>query len=48
MVKELYARPVILEPMIDTVVPAIHVDSIWAIPDPLGRLEKRLKRREKR
>lgn len=32
MVLELYARSMIPEPMIEIVVPTIHVDNIWAIP----------------
>lgn len=37
MVHELYDKPVILEPVIETVVPTIHVPNIWDI------LESRVK-----
>lgn len=47
IVLELYDRPIILEPMIKTVVHTVHVDYIWAISNLLEVLFEKTRERRK-
>lgn len=40
MVSEFYDRPVIPELILETAVSTIHVENIWAIPDPIVETQK--------
>lgn len=48
IVVELYDRAVIPELVIKTVLPTVHVDNIWVIPDPIEEIreETKIEKRE--
>lgn len=48
MVTELYDRPIVSKPIVETVIPIIHVTNIWEVPVEVPVREIREERHEKK